>query len=351
MDLPLTQTAIWVDSSSPLANPSLKHDVPVPKPRANEVLVHIEYSGICHSDVYNMMGSHPMEVNVAGHEGIGHIVQVGELVQQDGSLSLGQRVGVKWIHETCGTCEVCQRDETLCPSQHNCGRDRPGTLQQYVAVSSKHATPIPPGIGSEIAAPLLCAGLTMYSAIKKTKANEGDWMVIQGAGGGLGHIGIQIAARRGLKVIAIDQEEKRNFCMSLGAEKFFSFDDTQLEGSLIAATGSLGAHGVICCVGAEAAYNQAVKLLRRGGSLICVGLPANVGYQIPLGPIEMVVRGLQVFGSSVGTEGEMQELLQLVLKGGIKPVVDVVPLSDFQNAIELVKSSKAKGRVVLKMSL
>lgn len=114
-------------------------------------------------------------------------------------------------------------------------------------------------------------------------------------------------------------------------------------------TGSYGADAVICCVGAGPAYDQAAKLLRRGGSLVCVGLPADGSYRLPLSPMEMVVRGLNVFGSSVGTEDEMQQLLQLAVKGGIKPVVDILPLEGFEKAIDLVKSSKAKGRVVLKM--
>ncbi|CAM1506342.1 Fc.00g059830.m01.CDS01 [Cosmosporella sp. VM-42] len=189
----------------------------------------------------------------------------------------------------------------------------------------------------------------MYSAVKKSKVREGDWIVIQGAGGGLGHIGVQIAALTGLKVIAIDREDKREFCLSLGALKFFSLDNLDLERDLIDITGSHGAHAVICCVGAGPAYDQAVRLLRRGGSLICVGLPADNSYRLPLSPMELVVRGLNVLGSSVGTEDEMQELLQLAMKGGIKPVVDVMPLADFREAIDLVKSSKAKGRIVLKM--
>ncbi|KAF7561521.1 hypothetical protein G7046_g2623 [Stylonectria norvegica] len=327
--IPAVQTAIWVDSKNPDDIVTLKHDVPVPKPKPNEVLVRIECSGICHSDVYNMTGAHPMDVNITGHEGIGDIVQMGQDVQ---ALRLGQRVGVKWIHETCGAC-----------------RDRDGTLQQYVVVPWKHATPIPDGIKSEIAAPLLCAGLTMYSAVKKSKTQLGDWIVIQGAGGGLGHIGIQVAALAGLKVIAIDREEKREFCLSLGAIEFLSLEDSNLEKRLLDLTGSHGAHAVICCVGAGPAYNQALRVLRRGGSLVCVGLPADGSYRLPLSPMDLVARGLNVLGSSVGTEEELQELLQLAIKGGVKPVVDLMPLEAYREAIELVKSSKAKGRIVLSM--
>ena len=113
-----------------------------------------------HSDVYNMTGAHPMDVNIAGHEGVGEVVQLGTNAR---TLSIGQRVGIKWIHETCGVCEICKRDSTLCPLQHNSGRDRDGTLQQYQVVPEKHATPIPDGVSSEIAAPLLCGEFTSSS--------------------------------------------------------------------------------------------------------------------------------------------------------------------------------------------
>jgi propanol-preferring alcohol dehydrogenase len=95
-----------------------------------------------------------MDVHIPGHEGIGTVVKLGSDVGNE--RLLGQRVGIKWIHETCGDCEICQRDLTACPNQHNSGRDRPGTLQEYVAVPAKHASPIPDGISGHIAAPLLC---------------------------------------------------------------------------------------------------------------------------------------------------------------------------------------------------
>ncbi|KAJ9144072.1 Polyketide synthase, enoylreductase [Pleurostoma richardsiae] len=348
--IPEQQTSLWVDSPGKGAKVFLNHDVPVPTPGDKELLVKIECSGLCHSDIYNINGSHPMDVHVPGHEGVGTIVRLGERVAQAAStLRLGQRVGVKWIHETCGTCDICERDETSCPNQHNSGRDRPGTLQQFVVVPARNATPIPDGISSAAAAPLLCAGLTMYSAIGKSRTRQGDWIVIQGAGGGLGHIGVQVAARRGLRVIAIDAEDKRAFCQEIGASAFFDFRDQDLERKIMDLTSSLGAHAVVCCAGSEAGYNQASKLLRRGGTLVCVGLPSDTSYCLPIGPMDMVVRGLCVIGSSVGTEDEMQELLQLASQGEVVPQVEVLPLECFQEAIEAVRTSRAPGKLVLTM--
>ncbi|CAK7199551.1 hypothetical protein SEUCBS139899_002231 [Sporothrix eucalyptigena] len=347
--IPTTQTAIWVDQPGESALITLRDDVPVPTPKEDDILVKTECSGLCHSDVYNMMGHHPMDVHIPGHEGVGVIVQMGSRASQVGNLRLGQRVGIKWIHETCGQCPACQRNNTVCPRQHNSGRDRDGTLQQYLTVPASHATPIPDGISSEVAAPLLCAGLTMYSAVGKCRTQNGDWIVIQGGGGGLGHLGVQIAVQKGLKVIAIDGEDKKNFCMGLGASAFFSFADPYLEQKIKSLTEDFGAHAVVCSPGSEAAYNQGIKLLRPGGTLVCVGLPSNGSYTMPLRPIDMVNRGLHVIGSAVGTEAEMQELLKLASTGAIVPQIEVMPLSQYAEAIEAVKTSKASGKIVLKM--
>lgn len=158
-----------------------------------------------------------MQTKIPGHEGIGTITELGDRVGN--KLRIGQRVGVKWINETCGTCDICLRDPTACPEQNNSGRDRPGTLQQYVNVAAEHASPIPSGLSGALAAPLLCgtfialtlfegtcssyfsssldadrggsggiAGLTLYSAIGRARVQAGDYVVITGAGGGLGHL-------------------------------------------------------------------------------------------------------------------------------------------------------------------
>ncbi|KAB5578624.1 hypothetical protein GE09DRAFT_1214783 [Coniochaeta sp. 2T2.1] len=352
VSIPQKQTAVWIDRPNPEAKFTIRDDVPVPTPGEDDVLVKIEYSGLCHSDVSNMMGHHPMTVHIPGHEGVGHIVSKGSQVPP--SVSLGQLVGIKWIHSTCHACAICERDgdetlQTNCPNQHNSGRDRDGTLQQYVVVPARHASPIPEGLSSEVAAPLLCAGLTLYSAVGKSRTRKGDWIVISGGGGGLGHIGVQVAVRRGLKVIAIDSEDKRQFCCEkLGATAFFDFRDADLEAKLKALTGGLGAHAAICTSGSEAGYTQAVPLLRPGGTLVCVGLPSG-GYTIPLRPADMVNRGLHVIGSAVGNETELQELLRLAAEGAVVPEIKVMPLSEFGEAMEVVKESKIAGKIVIKM--
>lgn len=287
-----------------------------------------------------------MTTNIPGHEGIGHVVQLGRGVTP--SL-LHQRVGVKWIYKTCHQCQICLRNETTCPNQNNSGRDVPGTLQQYMMVPARHVTVIPEGLSSDAAAPLLCAGLTMYSAILKSQTSHGDWLILPGAGGGLGHLGLQIAAHRGLKVIAIDGgDEKRTLCTELGATAFIDFRTEEVEERVKQLTDGYGAHAIICTAGSESAYDQAPKLLRRNGVLVCVGLP-KLDYRLAISPMEMVVRGLTIVGSSVGTEHEMEELLELASGGHVVPRRTVFELQDFHNVMEALVEGRIAGRAVLRM--
>ena len=225
----------------------------------------------------------------------------------------------------------------------------PGTLQQYMVVPARHVTVIPRTLSSEAAAPLLCAGLTMYSAILKCQIRESDWLILPGAGGGLGHLGLQIAAYQGLKVIAIDSgQEKKALCMELGATAFVDFKSEDVAERIKQLTNGYGAHAIICIAGSESAYDQALRLLRRNGVLVCVGLP-SLDYRLAISPMEMVVRGLTVVGSSVGTENEMRELLELASAGHIVPRCTVFDLEDFEKAIEALKDSQITGRAVLRL--
>ncbi|KAJ5666868.1 Alcohol dehydrogenase 1 [Penicillium macrosclerotiorum] len=217
-----------------------------------------------------------------------------------------------------------------------------------------HATKIPPGIPPELAAPLLCAGIAMYSSIKKTKTRPGDWIVILGAGGGLGHMGVQIAAKQGLRVIAVDKgEKKRQLCLSLGATEFVDFSEVDTAEAVHAITSNLGAHAVICTANGERAYEQSMKMLRRLGTLVCVGIP-NVPFRLPVTPLDMIVKGinqpcLSIVGNSAGTAGEMKELMELAVAGDVKAHIEVYDLADIEDVLRRLNSSEIEGRAVLKI--
>lgn len=175
--------------------------IETPKPKQGEVLVRLTHSGVCHSDLGIMMNSWRIlpfptqQGQVGGHEGVGEIVAFGPGAESAG-LKVGDRVGIKWIAETCGGCAPCfVGDDPSCEEFKISGYYTPGTFQQYVSSKASYVTPIPANLASELAAPLLCGGVTVYSALKKTGAQPGDSVVIPGCSGGLGHLALQIGSR------------------------------------------------------------------------------------------------------------------------------------------------------------
>ncbi|KAJ5444531.1 Alcohol dehydrogenase 1 [Penicillium daleae] len=379
MAIPSAQVAAAIPPPGP--NGSLNIQIskthPVPKPSDGEVLIKLEFSGVCHSDVHSIRGDTPMLTDVAGHEGVGKVV-AGEGFQKTSLIGLdfyfvglqdteinfqnylagpgldeqqwiGQRVGIRWLYSSCLECEICAINHTSCPYQKNAGANVPGTFQQYLVSPAIHATKIPPGLAPDTAAPLLCAGIAMYSSIKKTKARPGDSIVILGAGGGLGHMGVQIAAKKGLKVIAIDKgEKKRKLCLDLGAAEFFDFSEVDIVEAVKASTSGFGAHAVICTANGERAYEQSLQMLRRLGTLVCVGIP-NVPFKLPVTPVDMIVKGLTIVGNSAGSAKEMEELMEMAVAGDIKACIEVFDLADILDVLKRLENAEIEGRVVLRI--
>lgn len=195
------------------------------------------------------------------------------------SSLLGQRVGVKWLYNACTQCSVCQRGfANNCAKQLNTGRHVPGTLQQYTVADARFITKIADGLSSEVAAPLLCAGLTMAGAVSHldNELQPGDWVVISGSGGGLGHIGVQIAARiKKFRVIAVDSgDAKKDLGLTSGAEAFIDFKTEDVAARVLELTGE-EAHATIVVPGTREAFQTAPSLVRNMGQIICVGLPPS----------------------------------------------------------------------------
>lgn len=285
-----------------------------------------------------------MTTNIGGHEGIGRIVKLGTGVSED---FIGKRVGIKWIYSSCGTCEICSVNPTACSNQRNPGRDVPGSFQQYVVSPIQHLTKIPEQLSPSTVAPLLCAGLTMYSAIAKAGLKTGDWLVLPGAGGGLGHLGIQIAAKQGYRTIAVDAgSEKRRLCLELGATAFFDYTIDDVEASVKALTSGYGAHAAICTASSFGAYKQSLEMLRNLGTLVCIGLAVD---DLPISPLDMIIRGVRVIGSSVGTEAEMQDLLSMALSGDVKPSVESFNFEDIDMVLQKLAKYQIAGRAVFQI--
>ncbi|KAL6715601.1 hypothetical protein ACLMJK_006562 [Lecanora helva] len=337
------QLGAWIDNPGPDASIRIHNDIPIPEPGLYEVLIKISCSGVCHSDVHNMLGYTPMSTDIGGHEGVGHVIKLGASVPE---AFLNKRVGVKWLHTYCNECEICKVDVTNCPNQHNSGRDMPGTFQQYTISPIEGLTMIPQSLADEVAAPLLCAGLTMYGSIVRSGLQAGEWLVLTGAGGGLGHLGVQIAREKGLKVIAIDTgQKKKELCMRLGATAFLDFKHDNVENGVKKLTRGYGAHGVICTAGL-ATYAQAPRLVRNCGTIVCVGLVTD---NLPVSPFELLNRGLKIVGSAVGTPKHLDELLGLAVQGTVKPLVEVRELGELDEVMKSLASYQVEGRIVVRI--
>lgn len=293
-ELPTTQKVAWIDNVGPDGSLNIREGVKVPQPAENEVLVKMECSGICHSDVHNVKGQ-GVYTEIPGHEGVGIVVKLGPGASE--SL-LGKRVGIKWLWSACNECSVCKAGlHNNCAKQLNTGRSVHGTLQQYFVAHADFVTMIPDGVSSEVAAPLLCAGLSLAGGVSKCapETKPGDWVAIVGAGGGLGHMGVQIAAKsKGYKVIAIDTgAAKEKLCMEIGATAFVDFAKEDPVKAVKALTDGEGAHAVIVCAESQKAYEQAPNLVRNNGVLVCVGLPP-ASFMFPMSPIHIANRGMSI---------------------------------------------------------
>ncbi|KAI0443227.1 alcohol dehydrogenase-like protein [Xylaria telfairii] len=357
-DIPKTHKACVYDK--PGSCSIAIQDVSTPEPGPGEVLVKLTHSGVCHSDYGIMMNSWkhlPFETSpgqVGGHEGLGHIVKLGDGSETAG-VKVGDRVGIKWVASACLTCPPCTEGmEGLCFKQKISGYYTPGTFQQYVLGPANYVTPVPESLPGEFAAPMLCAGVTTYAALKKCGANPGQWIVISGAGGGLGTIATSIAAGgMGFRVIGIDMPNKRESVLEGGAEHFIdltAFDDEGIGKEVMKLTG-LGAAAVIVCTANNRAYAQAMSMLRFGGSLVCVGMPE--GEQVPIATAfpTFIVKGQhKIVGSAVGNRQEAIETLEMARRGVIKMPVRTVSMGELQSVFEEMGQGRIIGRIVLDMS-
>lgn len=331
----------------------------MPEPGPGEVLINLTHSGVCHSDFGIMTNSWAMlpaptpENQVGGHEGVGKVVKMGP-ANENSPVKVGDRVGIKWVASTCDSCQPCLRGhDGVCQNQKISGFYYPGTYQQYAIGPARYVTPIPDGLDSAEAAPLLCAGVTVYSALRKTKAVSGEYVVLLGAGGGLGHLACQIASKGlGLRVIGIDHPSKKDLVLSSGAEHFIDHTTSKdVAADVKALTGGLGAHACLVLTAANPAYATSVNLLRFGGVLVCVGIPEGEMQPIASAlPQVLILQEISIVGSAVGTRREAIETLDLAARGLIKTHFQTKKMEDLTQVFEDMHAMKIQGRVVLDLS-
>ncbi|EPQ25949.1 uncharacterized protein PFL1_06404 [Pseudozyma flocculosa PF-1] len=325
--------------------------VATPTPRGlkpGEALVRLIYTGVCGTDHHVLRGHWPIESKlplVGGHEGAGVVVALGP--GADAFVDIGDRVGIKWLADSCLACDSCRRGlEPNCDKAEGFSRD--GTFQQYAVAAAKHLSPIPAGLSLKDAAPILCADVTVYTALRRADLVPGQFCAILGAGGGLGHLAIQYCVYSGLRVVAVDTgEDKRQLCQSLGAETFIDFRQTKdlVDDVKRATTDGKGPHGALVAASSGAAYEDALKFLRPGGILVAVGLPG--GAVIRAGVFDTVLNNLRLAGSYVGTRQEAIEALEIAATAKVRARYRVLGLSDLPAVFEDMEQGRIAGRVVL----
>ena len=316
---------------------------PVPEVGPGEILVRIEASGLCHTDIHAARGEWPVKPTppfVPGHEGVGLVEQVGPGVTEH---AVGDRVALPWLGWACGTCAYCVTGwETLCESQRNTGYSIDGAHAEYAVASARYAVRVPDGVDPFEAAPLTCAGVTTYKAVKDAGVRPGERVAIFGIGG-LGHLAQQYAQIFGAETVAVDvTAEKLELATSLGAAHTVDAATTDPV-ERITALG--GVDVAIVLAASPRVIEQAHRSLRRGGRLVLVSLPADNAITLPV--FETVLKGITVLGSIVGTRAGLAEVFALHAAGRTRVVYETRKLDDINDAVDDVLAGRVAARLVL----
>jgi D-arabinose 1-dehydrogenase-like Zn-dependent alcohol dehydrogenase len=313
----------------------------VPSPGRGEVLVRVHACGVCHSDMMAKEGAFPgvSFPVVPGHEVAGEIAELGEDVHP---WEVGQRVGVGWFGGNCGWCEPCRRGNFIaCQNMGIPGVTFDGGYADYVLVKANALASIPDDLADEDAAPLLCAGITTYNALRNTDARGGDTVAILGVGG-LGHLGIQFAAKLGFRTVAIARgTDKEQLARELGAHEYI--DSTAGNpGEALQALG--GAQVILSTISSGSANSEVLGGLAPNGTLLVVGA-SDEAIEAP--PLALIPGSTSVAGHASGTSMDSQDTLAFSSLEGIRPRIETMPLERAGEAYDKMMAGDARFRMVL----
>jgi propanol-preferring alcohol dehydrogenase len=326
--------------------PLVIEDIPVPEPQAGEVLVEVLACGVCHSDLHIADGDLPgfraytKARVVPGHEVVGRVVRCAEGVT---ALRVGDRIGVPWLHRACGQCEQClEGNENLCrKGAAVTGMSVDGGYAQFMCANAAYAVRIPDALSDAQAAPLLCAGVTTYRALLKAQIVAKQRVAVFGVGG-LGHLAVQIARAMGAEVIALDvSDDKLDFARELGADQALNATD---PAALASVRKHGGVHVAAVTSAAHVAYDAAMSVLRPGGTVCVIGLPAE---PLRFQALALVASEAHIVGSAVGTREDLRAVLDLAARGALRCRVETRPLSAVNDVFEAMRRGAIHGRVVL----
>lgn len=320
-------------------------EVPGRELAPGQVRVNVEASGLCHTDIHAAHGDWPVKPTppfVPGHEGVGIVTELAPGVTE---VATGDRVAMPWLAYACGVCDYCvSGHETLCLQQQNMGYSVDGSFGEYATAFARYVVRVPDGIDPLDAAPLTCAGVTMYKAVKVGGTRSTDLVAVFGVGG-LGHLAIQYAAIAGGHVVAVDLiDEKLDLARELGAEHTVNATDED-PAEAIQKLG--GANQALAIAASPKAFEQAYGSLRRGGTLVFVGLPADNRMELPI--FETVLGGINLVGSIVGTRADLREVFKLHEAGKTRLIREVRPLDTVNEAMADVEAGRVAARVVFQL--
>jgi len=322
-------------------------EAPVPEPGPGQIQIAIRASGVCHTDLHAAEGDWPVKPKppfIPGHEGVGYVSALGAGVR---GVKEGDRVGVPWLYSSCGRCKHCLGGwETLCEAQLNTGYSVNGGFAEYVVADPGYVGHLPDNLSFTEVAPVLCAGVTVYKGLKVTEARPGDWVVISGIGG-LGHMAVQDARAMGMHVAAVDIDDaKLELAKRLGATVAVNCRHEDPV-AVIRRETSGGARGVLVTAVSLKAFEQALGMVGRGGTVVLNGLPPG---DFPLPVFDVVLNAITVRGSIVGTRLDLQEALDFARDGLVRATVSTAALDDINEVFGRMHRGEIEGRVVLDLS-
>jgi len=310
-------------------------DVPTPKPEANQVLIKIHASGLCYTDVHITRGEIPVQFpRTLGHEPVGEIVAIGPGVR---TRRVGDRVGVPWIQASCGRCEFCLRGKPLfCVQPISTGIQTQGSHAEYMLAYADSAMLLPDGLAYEQAAPIFCAGYTVWSGLRLADPKPHERIAVLGIGG-LGHLALQYSKAAGFETIAVSHSpDKDKLVRQLGA------DEVVRDGQGLAKIG--GVDVVLGTGNSSDAMAGAIQGLRPDGRLVVMGFEAK---PLQLSPGELLVRRIRVLGSQQNAPEYLYEALDYAAKGKVKVMAEIYTLDEIGRAYERVESGLVRFRVVI----
>jgi alcohol dehydrogenase len=310
-------------------------EIPKPSPGPNQVLIKIHASGLCYTDVHITDGHIPTQFpRTIGHEPVGEIVEMGQGVR---TRKVGDRVGVPWVQASCGRCESCLRGKPMfCAEAIGTGIGTPGGHAEYMVAYADATVPLPERLSYEQAAPIFCAGYTVWSGLRWADPQPHERIAVVGIGG-LGHLAVQYAKAAGFETIAISRSpDKDKMIRELGANEILR------DGQGLAKAG--GADVVLGTSNSVDAMADTIQGLRPDGRLVLMGFEAK---PLAVHPADLIMRRISVIGSQQNGPDYLYEALDYAAKGKVKVIIETYPLNEVAKAYDRVVEGKVRFRAVI----